>query len=111
MLARLSLALAVATLASAPTQADDCPKHFRDYGLFLQAKKSCARDEPYPSMKVMKGCAKETPKESALNLMDEGRREWARRVMRTSLGSMCQEVFSEHSAAPKGSRRSVAKEP
>ena len=46
-------------------------------------------------MKVMRSCAKETPQETAFKLMDDGRREWARGVMRSSLGSMCGEVFAK----------------
>ncbi|WP_147029415.1 hypothetical protein [Methylobacterium oxalidis] len=67
--------------------------------MFLQAKKSCGREAEYPLMKVMRACAKETPQDAAIKLMDEGRREWARGVMRSSLGSMCEEVFAKLSPA------------
>jgi hypothetical protein len=109
---RLVPALIALGLVTAPALADEtCPTRFRDYGRFLQAKRSCGREAEYPLMKMMKACAKETPKESALNLMDDGRREWARGVMRSSLGSMCEEVFSKLSASAKDGRRSLAKEP
>jgi len=46
MPARLVSVAVAAALVTAPAKAEeDCPKRFRDYGLFLQAKKSCARDE------------------------------------------------------------------
>ena len=57
---------------------EDCPKHFENYGLFLQAKKSCAKEADYPFMTIMKACAKQTPQEAALALIDGGRRTWAR---------------------------------
>ena len=98
--------LVVAVLATAPAAAEeDCPKHFANYGLFLQAKKSCAREADYPFMKIMKACAKQTPQEVALTLMDGGRRTWARDVMRSSLGSMCDEVFAKLSAASPSNKR------
>ncbi len=87
-------------LTSTPSAAEeDCAKRFENYGLFLQAKKSCARDTDYPHMKIMKACAKQTSQETAISLMDGGRRTWARGVMRTSLGDMCEEVFSKLSEA------------
>ncbi|AWN42873.1 hypothetical protein DK389_23180 [Methylobacterium durans] len=93
---RLALALVAGLLAIAPAwSAEDCPERFEKYGLFLQAKQSCGREVEYPLMKVMRACAKETPREAAIKLMDVGRREWARGVMRSSLGSMCAEVFAK----------------
>lgn len=93
---RLTLAVVTGTLSAAPVLgAEDCPERFRKYGLFLQAKKSCGRDTEYPLMKIMRSCAKETPQETAIKLMEDGRREWARGVMRSSLGSMCEEVFAK----------------
>lgn len=93
---RLSLAVVTGTLSTAPVLgAEDCPERFQEYGLFLQAKKACGRDAEYPLMKVMRSCARETPQETALKLMEDGRREWARRVMRSSLGSMCEEVLAK----------------
>ena len=89
----LATFLALSTTAVAAEE--DCPKHFENYGLFLQAKKSCAKEAEYPLMKIMKACAKQTPEATALTLMDGGRRAWARGVMRSSLGSMCTEVFSK----------------
>jgi hypothetical protein len=75
--------------------AEDCPGRFQKYGLFLQAKKSCGKDTEYPLMKAMRSCAKATPRETAIGLMEDGRREWARGLMRSSLGSMCEEVFAK----------------
>ncbi|GEP06228.1 hypothetical protein MOX02_42660 [Methylobacterium oxalidis] len=92
--ARLAVVLLASLLTTAPAwSAEDCPERFQKYGLFLQAKKSCGRDAEYPLMQVMRACAKQTPREVAIKLMDEGRREWARGVMRSSLGSMCEGVF------------------
>ena len=106
MLARLACLLAFTVLVTTSVAAEeDCPKHFENYGLFLQAKKSCAREAEYPFMKVMKGCAKQTPQETALPLMDGGRRAWARGVMRSSLASMCEEVFSKLSATSEPRKR------
>ncbi|MGH1570482.1 hypothetical protein ACRAWG_07125 [Methylobacterium sp. P31] len=56
-------------------------------------------------MKVMKACAKETPEPKAIELMNNGRRVWARNVMRSSLGTMCEEVFSRLPAAPSHRKR------
>ncbi|GJD97950.1 hypothetical protein [Methylobacterium iners] len=81
--------------------AEDCSERFQKYGLFLQAKKSCGQDIEYPQMKAMRACAKATPQEAAIKLIDDGRREWARGVMRSSLGSMCEEVFAKPSATAK----------
>ncbi|MER2266669.1 hypothetical protein [Methylobacterium oxalidis] len=92
---RLILTLVTSLLAAPAFAAEDCPERFQKYGLFLQAKKSCGREAEYSLMKVMRACAKETPQEMAIKLMDEGRREWARGVMRGSLGSMCEEVFAK----------------
>ena len=36
--------------------------------------------------------------------MDEGRREWAKGLMRSSLGSLCESVFAKL-PAPAGKRR------
>jgi hypothetical protein len=80
---------------------DDCPKNFQNYGIFLQAQKSCGRKVEYPFMKVMKACAKETPEPKAVELMDAGRRIWARSLMRSSLGTMCEEVLSRLPVAPR----------
>ena len=104
---RLSLALGLVTSALADPSAaaaEDCPKRFQDYGLFLQAKKSCGQDIAYPLMKVMRSCAKATPEAEALKLMDEGRRAWARGVMRSSLGSMCDTVLAQPSSAAEKRR-------
>ena len=100
---RLALALVASLLTTAPARsAEDCTERFQKYGLFLQAKQSCAREAEYPLMKVMRTCAKQTPQEAAIKLMDEGRREWAKGLMRSSLGSMCEEVFAKlPSAAEK----------
>ncbi|WP_336491113.1 hypothetical protein [Methylobacterium nigriterrae] len=95
----VAVLLTTDAIAAGASVEDDCPKHFREYGLFLQAKKSCGREDEYPSMKLMRACAKQTPKQSALTLMDEGRREWARSVMRASLGNRCAQVFREQSPA------------
>ncbi len=105
MVDRLTLVIVAVMLATAAAAEEDCPKHFRDYGLFLQAKKSCVREDEYPSMKLMRTCAKQTPKETALKLMDDGRREWARGVMRTNLGSMCGQVFVDKQAVPEHRKR------
>ncbi|WP_132256118.1 hypothetical protein [Methylobacterium segetis] len=104
---RLSLALVAGLITAAPVSAaDECPTRFQKYGLFLQAKQSCGREAEYPLMKVMRACAEQTPQEAALKLMDEGRREWARGVMRSSLGSMCEEAFAKLPApAEKRARR------
>ncbi|KAB1074394.1 hypothetical protein [Methylobacterium planeticum] len=83
---------------------EDCPKNFQNYGVFLQAKQSCGREIEYPFMTVMKACAKETPREKAVALIDGGRRTFARGVMRSSLGSMCEEVFAQL-PAPKPARK------
>lgn len=92
---RFALPLLAGTLAATSVSgAEDCPGRFQKYGLFLQAKKSCGKDTEYPLMKAMRSCAKATPQETAIKLMEDGRREWARGVMRSSLGSMCEEVFA-----------------
>ena len=109
---RLATAFLGAILLTAAAQAEDnCPKNFQNYGVFLQAKQSCGRDTEYPFMAVMKSCARETPRETAVALIDGGRRAFARGVMRSSLGSMCEEVFPKLSASAKDGRRSLAKEP
>ena len=106
MLDRLAFLLAFSVLATTTAVAEEnCPKHFENYGLFLQAKKSCGSDIEYPFMKIMKACAKQTPQETALTLMDGGRRAWARDLMRSNLGSMCEEVFAKLSAASEPLRR------
>lgn len=98
---RLAVIILLAT--SGPASAgDDCPERFEAYGHFLQARTSCAREVEYPQMKAMRACAKATPKETALGLMDGGRRRWAREVMRSSLGRMC-EITLAH--LPQGSER------
>ncbi|KAB1079849.1 hypothetical protein [Methylobacterium soli] len=84
---------------------ENCPKNFQNYGVFLQAKQSCGRDSEYPFMTIMKACAKETPREKAVTLIDGGRRAFARGVMRSSLGSMCAEVFAQLPAAPPARKR------
>jgi hypothetical protein len=84
---------------------DNCPKNFVNYGIFLQAKKACGREVEYPFMKVMKACAKETPEPKAVELMNDGRRIWARNLMRSSLGTMCEEVFSRLPTAPHHRKR------
>lgn len=100
MAARIPAMLLCVTLASAAVAAEDrCPKRFEDYGLFLQAKQSCGGSAAYPDMAVMKACAAATPKETAIALMDAGRRAWARSLMRSSLGTRCSEVFSKPPAS------------
>ena len=96
--------LAGPSLAGPDPAAEECPTRFQKYGLFLQAKKSCGREAEYPLMKAMRACAKETPQEEAIKLMDEGRREWAKGLMRSSLGSLCESVFAKL-PAPAGKRR------
>lgn len=91
----------IALSAGTALAEDDCPKKFENYGIFLQAKKACAREVEYPFMKAMKACAKETPEPKAVELMDTGRRIWARNLMRSSLGTICEEVFSRLPAAPR----------
>ena len=59
----------------------------------------------YPFMKVMKACAKETPEPKAIELMNNGRRIWARNLMRSSLGTMCEEVFSRLPVASQHRKR------
>ena len=106
MQARLAILFAFNVLVPAIAIADeDCPKHFNDYGFFLQAKKSCGKDFEYPLMKTMKACAKQTPQETALTLMDDGRRTWAKNLMRTNLCSMCNEAFSKLSASTEHPKR------
>lgn len=106
MQARFAFLLAFSVLLPVGAMADeDCPKHFEDYGFFLQAKKSCGKDVEYPLMKTMKACAKQTPQEAALTLMDDGRRVWARNLMRTSLGSMCDKAFSKLSVSSEHHKR------
>ncbi|MER2268530.1 hypothetical protein [Methylobacterium oxalidis] len=108
---RLTLALVTSLLAAPASAAEDCPERFQKYGLFLQAKKSCGREAEYPLMKVMRACAKETPQDTAIKLMDEGRREWARGLMRSSLGSMCEEVFAKLPASEEKRERRRSREP
>ncbi|MBY0257016.1 hypothetical protein [Methylobacterium sp.] len=84
---------------------EDCPQHFKDYGFFLQAKKSCGKEIAYPLMKIMKACAKQTPQEAAVALMDDGRRAWARNLMRSNLGSLCEEALSKLSASTVSPKR------
>lgn len=90
---------------SAARSDDNCGKNFENYGIFLQAAKSCGRKMEYPFMKVMKACAKETPEPKAIELMDNGRRIWARNLMRSSLGTMCEEVFSQLPVASQHRKR------
>lgn len=90
---------------SAARSEDNCVKNFENYGIFLQAVKSCGRKMEYPFMKVMKACAKETPEPKAIELMDNGRRIWARNLMRSSLGTMCEEVFSRLPVASQHRKR------
>ena len=105
MPARCAFLLTLLALsATAVVAEEDCSKHFKNYGLFLQAKKSCAKDTECPFMKIMKACAKQTPQATAVSLMDDGRRAWARGVMRSSLGGMCNEVFSKMSATSEHSK-------
>ncbi|POR40065.1 hypothetical protein CRT23_25845 [Methylobacterium sp. V23] len=59
----------------------------------------------YALMKIMKACAKETPQEAALILMDDGRRVWARNLMRSNLGSMCEDAFSKLSTSSERHER------
>lgn len=87
--------LAMLLTSPAMSAEDSCPKHFEDYGLFLQAKQSCGGSAAYPKMAIMKACAAATPKDTAIALMDAGRRAWARSLMRSSLGTRCDEVFSK----------------
>ena len=56
-------------------------------------------------MTAMKACAKETPEPKAIELMNGGRRIWARNLMRSSLGTMCEEVFSQLTVAPRHRKR------
>ena len=103
---RLILLLACSVLAPVVAAADDdCPKHFKDYGFFLQAKASCGKKVEYPLMKTMKACAKQTPQAAAMTWMDDGRRVWARGLMRSNLGSMCEDAFSKPSASSEGLQR------
>lgn len=102
MLSRIAAVIIVPAIPLTQALAEeDCPRHFQNYGLYLQAKKACARETEYPLMAIMKACAKETPKEAAIELMDGGRRTWARGVMRSSLGSMCEEVFAQLPTTPR----------
>ena len=102
----LAFLLAFSVLAPVVAMADeDCPKHFKDYGFFLQARKSCGKETEYPLMKIMKACAKQTPQEVAQVLMDDGRRVWARNLMRSNLGSMCEDAFSKLSASSERPKR------
>lgn len=105
MVGRLTLVLGAPLLATTADAEEDCPKHFREYGLFLQAKESCAREDEYPSMKLMRACAKQAPKEAALKLMDDGRRDWTRGMMRANLVSMCAQTFAAKQAAPERRKR------
>lgn len=103
MLVRFVFLLACSALAPVVAAADDdCPKHFKDYGFFLQAKTSCRKKVEYPLMKTMKACAKQTPQAAAMTWMDDGRRVWARSLMRSNLGSMCEEAFSKLSVSSDG---------
>ena len=96
MQARLLFLFALGVLVPGSAAAEeDCPKHFREYGFFLQARTSCGKAIEYPLMKIMKACAKQTPQEAAIALMDDGRRTWARNLMRSNLGSLCDEAFSK----------------
>ena len=53
MPACLAFLLVVTVLATAPAVAEeDCPKHFANYGLFLQAKKSCGKEADYPFVEL-----------------------------------------------------------
>jgi uncharacterized protein YprB with RNaseH-like and TPR domain len=90
---------------SAARPEENCVKNFENYGIFLQASKSCGRKMEYPFMKVMKACAKETPEPKAIELMNNGRRIWARNLMRSSLGTMCEEVFSRLPVASQHRKR------
>jgi len=102
----LAFLLAFSVLAPMVAMADeDCPKHFKDYGFFLQARKSCGKETEYPLMKIMKACAKQTPQEAAVALMDDGRRAWARNLMRSNLGSLCEEALSKLSASTVSPKR------
>jgi hypothetical protein len=106
MQARLALLLAISVFMTPATAGEeDCPKRFEDYGLFLQAKKACGKEVEYPLMKAMRVCAKQTPQEVAVTLMDGGRRSWARSVMRSSLGSMCEEMFSKQTTTSEHHKR------
>lgn len=84
---------------------DDCPRNFQNYGIFLQAQKSCGRKVEYPFMKIMKACARETSEPKAIELMDAGRRIWAKNLMRSSLGTMCEEVLSRLPVPPNHRKR------
>ncbi len=106
MAVRITWMLLAATLSSPALSANDqCPKDFEDYGLFLQAQKSCGISVDYPNMKAMKVCAAATPKETAITLMDAGRRVWANRLMRSSLGTMCAEVLAKPLVTPPPRQR------
>jgi len=106
MQVQIAFLFAFSVLAPVVATADeDCPKHFKDYGFFLQARKSCGKEIEYPLMKIMKACAKETPQEAALVLMDDGRRVWARNLMRSNLGSMCEDAFARLSTSSERSKR------
>ncbi|MBN6821893.1 hypothetical protein ACXR8U_07335 [Methylobacterium radiotolerans] len=56
-------------------------------------------------MKIMKACARETPEPKAIELMDAGRRIWAKNLMRSSLGTMCEEVLSRLPVPPNHRKR------
>ncbi|MDR7039187.1 hypothetical protein J2X36_003960 [Methylobacterium sp. BE186] len=58
MHSRIAAVIIVAAILPAEALAeDDCPRHFENYGLYLQAKKSCARETEYPFMAIMKARA------------------------------------------------------
>lgn len=100
----IQLVLALSMTVGAKSE-EDCAPKFRDYGFFLQAKKSCGKEVDYPLMAIMKACAKQTPEQTAINLMNEGRRAWAKALMLSNLGNMCEEALSKFTDAPKKARR------
>lgn len=70
-------ALAVSIISPSSGQ-DACAGLLADYGYFLQAQKSCSRDEVFGQMTAAKACAKTIPQAAGLTLIESGRRRWAR---------------------------------
>lgn len=104
----LRSALAASIIASSVSVArsdDRCPKDLENYGIFLQAKKVCGREVEYPFMNVVRDCAKRIPKDQGIALMNDGRRTWAKSVMRSSVGTMCEKLLSQLPAMPHSRER------
>lgn len=97
-------ALAVSVIPPASGQ-DACAGLLADYGYFLQAQKSCSRDEAFGQMTAAKACAKTIPQAAGLTLIDSGRRRWARDVMASDLGHVCAMTFPTSPAAQARPRR------